>query len=320
MFIKNILSSNLLAPSLRLLENKAQPCISSILSRQLNILNIDRPKPGTGRQYKFQTQYPKDGKYTIDLLPNIRLDGRDPETGRKIVRTYKKGRNAMYRWIDFNRRGPTEQDCYLEEKIIEIQYDPNREPFIALVGSGSHLRYILATSTMRRGDVIRSSNFIPEIPGHGKPGDSYAIGALANGTEVCHVEQLPGEDAFYHKREGTFGVIKRRLGDGRVVMTVKATQEVALDPNCNAVVGRISNEDADKVFIGSAMRLRWLGYGPRSGLEQRKMGKHGRKLKRPEPLLIPEPPKAELRYNTLSSMTEGPKRRCISKTDVRRRK
>jgi len=308
--------------SLPLLENKVPPC-SSLSARSFNIMHIDRPTPGTGRQYKYQVIYPEDGKYTIKHLPCNHLHGRDPETGRKVVRTWGVGRYTKYRWIDFNRRGPTEPDSFKEEKIIEIQYDPNREPFIALVGSGSHLRYILATSTMMRGDVIRSSNHIPEIPGRGVPGDSYALGALANGTEVCHIEQFPGQGAFYHLRQGAFGEVKRRLADGRVVigikMMAKGLKEVALDPNCNAVVGRISNEDADKVHVGTYKRLFWLGWKSRSGLEQKKSGYHGRKLRHPGPVVIPKPPPAPLETIRLTSETEGIKRRVVPKSNIRRK-
>ena len=49
--------------------------------------------------------------------------------------------------------------------------------------------------------------------------------------------------------------------------------------------------------IGSAQRLRWLGYRPRSGLWQRKTGRFGRKLRRPPPVRqfdSPPPPPAEV--------------------------
>ena len=49
--------------------------------------------------------------------------------------------------------------------------------------------------------------------------------------------------------------------------------------------------------IGSAQRLRWLGYRPRSGLWQRKTGRFGRKVRRPPPVRqfdAPPPPPAEV--------------------------
>merc|ERR1712126_463073 len=94
-----------------------------------------------------------------------KIDG--PKPGR--------GRNYKYMWIDRNRSGPTEENVYKEEEIIEVLYNPHTLAFTALVGSGSHQRYIIATDDMRIGGIIRSNNFIPEIPIRGKEGDSYAL-------------------------------------------------------------------------------------------------------------------------------------------------
>lgn len=41
-----------------------------------------------------------------------------------------------------------------------------------------------------------------------------------------------------------------------------------------AVVGRVSNEEHSSQHIGSAQRLRWLGFRPRSGLWHRKDGRY----------------------------------------------
>lgn len=61
-------------------------------------------------------------------------------SGRIVNGAWGGGRRTKYRWIDFNRVGPEEEGVFREEKVIEVQYDPNRTPFIALVGSGTHLR------------------------------------------------------------------------------------------------------------------------------------------------------------------------------------
>jgi large subunit ribosomal protein L2 len=52
----------------------------------------------------------------------------------------------------------------------------------------------------------------------------------------------------------------------------------------------------NKTPIGSPQRLRELGYRPRSGLWQRKSGRHGRKIRPLPPVRVvdkppPEPPK-----------------------------
>lgn len=57
------------------------------------------------------------------------------------------------------------------------------------------------------------------------------------------------------------------------------------------ILGRVSNIDHNKIHVGSATRKRELGYRPRSGLWQRKDGRHGRKIRRLPPMrIIPGPP------------------------------
>jgi len=316
MFCKSLLNvtkqSSILIASSNVL-TKTTP----VQSRLLNYARIDAPRPGTGRPYRYIVHYPKDGKYTIKHLDMTFLGGRDPETGRIVVGTWGGGRKPKYRWVDYNRTGPSEPGAFKEEKVIEVQYDPNRSPFIALVGSGTHLRYVIATTTMNMGDIIRSSSHIPEIPGPGKPGDSFSLGALANGTEVCCVERFPGEGAFYLMKAGEKGHVVRRTKEGRIVVHVRERLQVALEPTCNAVVGQCSNEFFDEVHVGSATRLRWLGFRPRSGLWQRKTGYHGRKVRPIPPAVVPRKgqgvnPREVVK---LSCQGEDPPRRVVPKTN-----
>lgn len=64
------------------------------------------------------------------------------------------GAKRNYRWIDWFRTGPTD-GTFLEERVLNILYDPNRSARIALVGSGDKLRYEFAVSlTFVRKSVI----------------------------------------------------------------------------------------------------------------------------------------------------------------------
>jgi large subunit ribosomal protein L2 len=70
-------------------------------------------------------------------------------------------------------------------------------------------------------------------------------------------------------------------------------------------LGRVSNAIHNTIPIGSPNNLRALGNRPRSGLWQRKSGKHGRKIRRPPPVqeLLPQEarPKPSERFHlTLS--------------------
>ncbi|KAK9881196.1 hypothetical protein WA026_014543 [Henosepilachna vigintioctopunctata] len=66
----------------------------------------------------------------------------------------------------------------LEERVIKIIKDGCRTANVALVASGSNLRYILATENMKAGDIIKTSCHIPRIPVRANEGDAYPLGAL----------------------------------------------------------------------------------------------------------------------------------------------
>ena len=121
-------------------------------------------------------------KYTIKKLPLYKLAGRDPVTGlfgwnpsnltndqylfllkgRVVVSTRGGGHKKKYRWVDMHRNGPKEGPP-LVERVIAIKYDPCRTARIALVASGNNVRYIIATTTMKPGDLISTSGHIPRI-------------------------------------------------------------------------------------------------------------------------------------------------------------
>ncbi|MPC13878.1 39S ribosomal protein L2, mitochondrial [Portunus trituberculatus] len=204
--------------------------------RKYNYYHIDRPKPNEKRNFLFMVHYPEDGQYTVKPLKTTKLAGRDPETGRIVVGTLGGGAKRNYRWIDWYRTGPTD-GTFLEERVIHVQYDPNRSARIALVGGGDSLRYILATENMKGGDLIKTSSFIPRIPVRPKEGDAYPVGALPTGTAVNCVEVVPGDGARKVKAAGTAGIIMKKIGQ-KVVVQLPSKMELALDPKCMATVER----------------------------------------------------------------------------------
>ena len=69
------------------------------------------------------------------------LGGRDPVTGRKIIGRVGGGSKRKYRWIDWQRlpENWSRDGEDLVEKVISINYDPNRKPMIALTGKESQI-------------------------------------------------------------------------------------------------------------------------------------------------------------------------------------
>nr|CAG4648862.1 EOG090X0COM [Polyphemus pediculus] len=238
-------------------------------------------------------------KYTTQRLPLYKLAGRDPNTGRVVVGTRGGGHKKKYRWVDPCRHGPKEGPP-LVEKVLSILYDPCRSARIALVAAGDNPRYIIATSTMKAGDLISTSGHIPRIAIRPKESDAHPLGALPVGTKVCCVEKFPGEGGSIAVSAGSCATLVRKVAD-RCVVQLPSKQELSLKQECMATVGQVSNLEHSSIPIGSPQRLRWLGYRPHSGLWQRKGGRFGRKIRPLPPVKVidtrEKPPVCEMKLN-----------------------
>lgn len=106
---------------------------------------------------------------------------------------------------------------------------------------------------------------------------------MPTGTQINCVEKYPGLGGFLVHAAGTYATILKRVGNRIIIMT-PSKKEFSLPETCMCTVGRVGNLEHSSIPIGSPQRLRELGYRPRSGLWQRKTGKHGRKIRRPPPV------------------------------------
>ncbi|XP_026326054.1 39S ribosomal protein L2, mitochondrial [Hyposmocoma kahamanoa] len=242
--------------------------------------NVVKPKPGFGKSYRRIVHFPEE--YSVKPLEVTNLAGRDPETGRIVAKGIGGGIKHKYHWIHWLRDGPSEGPPQ-EEKVIQVMEDGCRTAHIALVAVGDKLKYILATENMKAGDILKTSRHLPRIPVRANEGDAYVLGALPTGTLVHSIEKEPGQGGLYIHAAGTFGTILRKQDD-RVIVQMPSKRQFSFDMHCMAVVGRLSNVDHGDTPIGSPQRNRWLGNRPRSGLWQRKSGRHGRKIKPPKPV------------------------------------
>ena len=281
--------------------------------------------------YRYTVHFPKDRHYTVETLPMTKLGGRHPETGRKVIQGVGGGSKRRFRWIDWLRlplaweaEGPE-----FVEKVISVAYDPNRDAMIALTGHGSNVRWQIATEGLKAGDLIRTSGKIPPNPVKPVMGDSYPVGALPAGTEVCLVELKPrnerlemvdnprrDEMRFFNAKES--GKILRKEGD-RVIIQDKRL-DFSIDQRCQCVVGKVSIHPLRACPIGTPNRARWLGHAPRSGLWKRRDGRFGRKIKARPPVIVAGPEKPERdTYLMLHCDTEGLRGKTrIKKAEIRR--
>ena len=117
----------------------------------------------------------------------------------------------------------------LVEKVISINYDPVRKPMIALTGYNDILRWQIATVGMKEGDLITTTWKIPKIPVKPIVGNSYPLGALPTGTQVCLVQKFHDVVAkvcqdLYFYNENTSGTLIRKVSliiFNPIVFTIK---------------------------------------------------------------------------------------------------
>uniref|UniRef100_A0A9J7XD88 Mitochondrial ribosomal protein L2 n=1 Tax=Cyprinus carpio carpio TaxID=630221 RepID=A0A9J7XD88_CYPCA len=157
-------------------------------------------------------------KYTVRPIGVKKTGGRD-YTGKIITQRIGGGHKQRYRMIDFQRlryeAGKEQQP--IEEKVMEVRYDPCRSADIALVAGGSRKRWIIATENMEAGDLIRTSGAIGRMAVLAKEGDSHPLGALPVGTLVNNLELFPGKGAQYIRAAGTCGVLLRKVNGTAIV-------------------------------------------------------------------------------------------------------
>ncbi|VDK32743.1 unnamed protein product [Taenia asiatica] len=282
-------------------------------------------------------KYVDPNQYTVDPIRKIRTGGRGPD-GHIQYKHVTTGLNMPYFLVDYVRSRQMEAKEVHEEVILKIAKNWWRDPYLALTASGEVKRWIIATSNMKEGDVIRSHWEIPSIPVLPVLGDAYPVGALPVGTRVCLAELHPGEGAMICRAAGASATVMRRgtavhdLSGLRAQMddmlsaepiddcftcTLQldsSRREVRLLPTCVVVVGQVSNETHNRQRYRKFGEKYWHGIKQRSGLYQKKTGRFGRKIHPVDPLLDcthDEVPDGEIRAKfTLPERPEFERRRA----------
>ena len=186
------------------------------------------------------------------LLQPLKKKGGRNNTGRITVRHRGGGHKRKYRLIDFKRNKDN-----IIGRVAEIEYDPNRSAFIALINYvDGEKRYIIAPSGLTVGMEI--------VSGEGsdiKIGNTLPINKIPVGTNVHNIELYPGHGGQLVRAAGTSAQILGR--EERYVLVRLASSEVRKILNdCRATIGTVSNKDNELVNIGKAGRTRYTGFRP----------------------------------------------------------
>ncbi len=173
--------------------------------------------------------------------------------GTIAIRHRGGGVKRKLRVIDFDAT----DKLNISANVKAIEYDPNRNVFIALVCyTDGEYRYVLATEGMKVGDVIMTAERTKA-----RPGNRMQLENIPVGFEIHNIQIQPGRKGQFVKTAGS--AAKLVSLDGEYAQVELPSGEVRfVGKNCYASIGRLSNSDYNNVVIGKAGRNRWKGKRP----------------------------------------------------------
>ncbi len=186
------------------------------------------------------------------LCKRIKKHGGRNHSGMTTVRFRGGGARRIYRMIDFKRLKDG-----MTATVREIEYDPNRTCFIALVQyQDGEKRYILCPQGLKAGDTIESGQRVEP-----KVGNCMPLANIPSGLEVHNVEMNPGQGGKLVRSAGMVARIGAKEGKW-THLTMPSGEVRMIDSACRATIGQIGNIDHQNVKIGKAGRKRHMGRRP----------------------------------------------------------
>jgi large subunit ribosomal protein L2 len=187
------------------------------------------------------------------LVEPLHSKGGRNHHGHVTTRWQGGGHKRRYRKIDFRR-----DKLEVPGRVAEIEYDPNRTAFIALVAyADGEKRYILQPKGLKVGDKVLAGEAADIVIGHTLP-----LQRIPLGTEVHNVELKPGKGGQLARSAGSSVSIVAKEGD-YVTVRLPSTEVRRLRKECVATIGQVGNIDHELQVIGKAGASRWRGRMPR---------------------------------------------------------
>ena len=186
------------------------------------------------------------------LLTPIKKNGGRNNSGYITCRHRGGGTKKQYRIIDFKRRNDD-----LVATVSAIEYDPNRNAFIALLTYVNGVKtYIIAPSGLKVGDKVISGKKA-DI----KVGNCMELANIPDGIMVHNIELQPGKGGQMCRAAGTAAQILGKE-DKYVSLRLSSGEIRKVLATCRATIGTVSNEDFKLVHLGKAGKNRYLGIRP----------------------------------------------------------
>ncbi len=187
------------------------------------------------------------------LLAPMKKSGGRNKSGKMTVRNRGGGHKRRYRVIDFKRDKEG-----VPGKVKQIEYDPNRSAFIALIYyADGEKRYIIAPNKLQVGDTVNAGQGAsPDV------GNALYLSDIPLGADIHAIELSPGRGAALARSAGTSATLIGK--EGRFVVVKLPSGEVRrILAACKATIGSTSNPDHGLQIYGKAGRRRWVGRRPR---------------------------------------------------------
>jgi large subunit ribosomal protein L2 len=186
------------------------------------------------------------------LVVGLTKSGGRNNLGRVTSRRIGGGHKQKYRMVDFCRNKTN-----MSATVQRLEYDPNRSAFIALVQyEDGELSYILAPQRLAAGDKVVSGEKT-DI----KPGNAMPLRNIPVGTIVHNVELKPGKGGQLGRSAGAYIQLVGK-DSGYVQVKLRSGELRAVNADCMASIGAVSNPDHQNTNDGKAGRTRWKGKRP----------------------------------------------------------
>ncbi|MBY0310206.1 50S ribosomal protein L2 [Patescibacteria group bacterium] len=188
------------------------------------------------------------------LVAGKRSTGGRNSQGRTTNHYRGGGNKRTYRMVDFkyNKLG-------VPAKVEAIEYDPNRNAFIALiVYRDGERRYVIAPQGLGKGDeVVTAADAKPKI------GNRLPLTAIPVGAFVYNIEIKPGKGAQLVRSAGSYAEVVAQDG-AYTLIKMPSTEIRKIIGHSWASIGAVSNEEYRLVDLGKAGRARHKGLRPKN--------------------------------------------------------
>lgn len=167
------------------------------------------------------------------LIVHLRRTGGRNNQGRITVRHRGGGFKRQYRLVDFGQQ-------HIDEKgtVTAIEYDPNRNAFIALMEYKEGIKgYLIAPHLLKVGDTIECAEKTEVVTGN-----RMRLINIPVGTQVYNIELMPGQGGKIVRGAGTTAKILAHDA-GYTQLVLPSTEIRKITDQCFASIGEVSNPE-----------------------------------------------------------------------------